>query len=141
MTNRDMTRGRVARLLECGIERLRFYEKAGLITSPQRAANGYRIYNPGQIDTLRLIVNLSNLGFPLDSIREILTLATGDRDKCRQVESIAEAHRRMVRSKIADLEAVDSILTAKIDACRKTRSGPCPIMTDFSHVKQSAADG
>ena len=49
---------------------IRFYEQKGFLT-PQRGENNYRIYSQEDVDTLRKIKLLRQLGLPLDTIRQV----------------------------------------------------------------------
>lgn len=49
---------------------IRFYEQEGFLT-PERGANNYRIYTQEDVDTLRKIKLLRQLGLPLDTIRQV----------------------------------------------------------------------
>lgn len=42
--NRDLTRGKLAKLSSVNAETIRYYEKNNLMPEPQRSAAGYRIY-------------------------------------------------------------------------------------------------
>lgn len=49
---------------------IRFYEQEGFLC-PQRGENNYRIYSQEDVDTLRKIKLLRQLGLPLDTIRQV----------------------------------------------------------------------
>lgn len=49
---------------------IRFYEQEGFLC-PQRRENNYRIYSQEDVDTLRKIKLLRQLGLPLDTIRQV----------------------------------------------------------------------
>ena len=61
---------------------IRFYEQEGFLT-PERGANNYRIYSEEDVETLRKIKLLRQLGLPLDTIKPVsythLTLPTTSR--------------------------------------------------------------
>ena len=45
----NITRAVLARRTGTNLSTIRYYEEIGLITLPQRAANGYRIYDSGHV--------------------------------------------------------------------------------------------
>ena len=49
---------------------IRFYEQEGFI-SPARGANNYRIYSQEDVETLRKLKLLRQLGLPLDTIKKV----------------------------------------------------------------------
>jgi len=48
---------------------IRFYERSGLLPSPERGSNGYRSYSEIDVQRVYVIRIAQSLGFPLDSIR------------------------------------------------------------------------
>lgn len=63
--------GELASLLGTTVKALRVYEKAGLLT-PERRDGGWRVYDPEQVERLRLILALKALGLPLREIRSAI---------------------------------------------------------------------
>ena len=49
---------------------IRFYEQEGFL-SPARGANNYRIYSEEDVETLRKLKLLRQLGLPLDTIKKV----------------------------------------------------------------------
>ena len=50
---------------------IRFYEQSGLLPSPQRSGNGYRVYSDSDVRRLRLVQLAQTLGFTLDTLRTV----------------------------------------------------------------------
>ena len=48
---------------------IRFYERSGLLPSPERGSNGYRSYAEIDVQRVYVIRIAQSLGFPLDGIR------------------------------------------------------------------------
>ncbi|SFE64242.1 putative AdoMet-dependent methyltransferase [Paenibacillus algorifonticola] len=61
-----------ARLLGTTPRTLRFYEEKGLVTPAKARENGYRLYSEADIERLRWIIALRELGMPLAAIGEVL---------------------------------------------------------------------
>ncbi|NJD29538.1 MAG: MerR family DNA-binding transcriptional regulator [Chloroflexi bacterium] len=66
--------GELARQVGTTSKAVRFYESAGLLPSPPRAANGYRTYTTADAERLRLLVGLRSLDLPLDRAGELAVL-------------------------------------------------------------------
>ena len=47
--------GELARMAGCQVVTIRYYEKEGLLPAPERSAGGYRDYDEGQAERLRVI--------------------------------------------------------------------------------------
>lgn len=126
-----LTIGALSRFSGVHTETIRYYEKIGLLPNPQRSPGGYRQYDPIHLATLTFIRRGRQLGFPLDTIRDLLRLNdTGA--CCEQVREVTVAHRSDVRRKIADLRRLDRALDDLIDACKPDRLSYCPILEALS---------
>ena len=97
-----LTIGKVAREAGVGVETIRFYEREGLLESPDRRPSGYRQYEPEAIARLRFIKQAQRLGFTLREIKELLALkldpdATRKQVKERAVAKIADIEQRTLQ--------------------------------------------
>ena len=73
------------------------------------------------------------LGFTLDQVRALLALSTKDgRDACCEVHDLAAAHLGEVRTKIADLRAMERILADAVRRCAAGELPGCPIIDALS---------
>lgn len=66
----------VAKMLHIKENAVRFYEKKGLIT-PVRDENTYRVYKDSDIQRLHTILLYRNMGFSIETIRELLHQSEG----------------------------------------------------------------
>ena len=114
----------------CHLETIRYYERVGLLPSPERTASGYRAYTPGDIDRLRFIARGRGLGFSLEEIRSLLKLSDSDeRLTCSEVDRVARAHLADVHARVADLRRMASELERVIDQCEGGHRGKCTILS------------
>lgn len=109
------------------IETIRYYERIGLLAKPGRTAGGHRSYAPEHVATLNFIRRARELGFPLETIRDLMRLNEGGAC-CEKARDVTIGHRADVRRKIADLRKLDRALSALIDECHPTQQPSCPIM-------------
>ena len=63
--------GEVARELGVSADTVRFYERSGFLSAPQREENGYRDYGPAEIERLRLLLDLRRLDLPLEEAAKL----------------------------------------------------------------------
>jgi MerR family mercuric resistance operon transcriptional regulator len=122
-----LTIGRLAEATGVHVETIRYYERIHMLASPARSAGGHRHYAREHVASLNFIRRGRELGFPLETIRDLLRLNAGGAC-CEQARSVTVAHRADVRRKLADLKRLDRALTALIDECEPTRWPQCPIM-------------
>jgi MerR family copper efflux transcriptional regulator len=119
--------GTLAKRAGVGIDTVRYYERAGLITPKARLASGYRRYTELELARLRFIRRAQALGFTLKEVRELLALSA-QRDVAR-VKRSAQTKLTDVEERIAALEKVRKGLTTLIAACPgHGRAADCPIL-------------
>jgi MerR family copper efflux transcriptional regulator len=119
--------GRLAKLAGVGIDTVRYYERAGLVSPSRRLASGYRRYTEHELTRLRFIRRAQALGFSLNEVRELLAI-TAQRDVAR-VKRSAQSKLVDVEQRIAALDKVRDALTKLIAACPgHGRTADCPIL-------------
>lgn len=123
-----LTIGRLAKLAGVHLETVRYYERIKLMPVPARTASGHRAYEDDHIRRLAFIRRARELGFGVEEIRTLLTLADPSRASCVEVKEIAEARLHEVRTKLADLGRLESILTNTILRCSGHRTPSCPVL-------------
>ena len=129
----DLTIAGLAREGGVGVETIRYYQRRGLLGTPERAVDGehagrIRRYGEADIARLRFIRSAQAAGFTLEQIAELLELdATRDRTRAR---ALAYERIAALDAKIAELEAARSSLRRLARACSAS-SGPCPIIETF----------
>src|SRR6516162_1396470 len=71
--------GELSRRTKCNIETIRYYERIALLPAPARRAGCYRVYGGDDVRRLTFIRRARQLGFTLEAVRALLTLADDDR--------------------------------------------------------------
>lgn len=110
------------------VETIRYYEKIGLLPAPARTAGNYRDYGSTELQRLSFIRRARNLGFSLDQVRELLTLADDRARDCATVDGIARDHLIAIERKIADLTALRRELRSVIKSCDGGAIANCRII-------------
>lgn len=107
---------------------IRWYEKVGLLTAPDRTGANYRLYDDDALRRLTFIRRARDLGFSLDEVRELLDLAGhGSRD-CAAVDEIAGRHLAQVKRKLADLARLSDRLSSLVASCAGGSVDDCRIL-------------
>ena len=107
--------GQVAEAAGVNRETLRYYERRGLLTSPDRSPGGHRLYDEHAVVTLRVIKAAQRLGFTLDEVADLIE-ASRPRGRDSGLQSRAARKLLEVDAKIADLQLIRANLVAAIDA-------------------------
>lgn len=122
------TIGKLADEAGVNVETVRYYQRRGLLTCPT-ASGGFRKYSDQDVARLRSIRRAKSLGFTLEEIRDLLSLAEGKREARKEVKALAVERAAAVRAKIDDLLRVEETLKNLIAKC--SGRGPvagCPIV-------------
>lgn len=119
--------GELSRRTGCNIETIRYYERIGLIPEPPRRGT-YRSYGEDDAARLGFVRRARELGFTLDQVRALLTLAQGDQHSCAEARDLADAHLHDVRARIADLARMERVLAASVRACDAGEDSGCPVI-------------
>lgn len=125
--------GELSRRTECNIETIRYYERVGLLPRPRRTGR-YRRYGSEDVSRLRFIRRARQLGFALEEVRALLRFAAaGDSHTRVEVRNLAAVHIAGIRAKIADLRAMEEVLSAAVCECDADRQRPqCPLIEALS---------
>jgi len=124
MNDKALLIGRLAKLSGVKPDTIRFYERSGLLSKPQRLASGYRIYDDAALKQLRFIRKAQSLGFSLDEIQRIMSLRGQGKETCRCVVAMAEATLTETQSKLEELRKFKDTLATNLTRWKRKRRGP-----------------
>jgi MerR family transcriptional regulator, mercuric resistance operon regulatory protein len=116
--------GELSRRTGCNIETIRYYERIGLLPTPARRGR-YRLYGTEDVGGLAFVRRARELGFTLDEVRTLLGLGAG---ACAEARSLAATHLSDVRARIADLQALESVLADTVRRCDAGGEAVCPLI-------------
>lgn len=110
--------GEVSRQLNLNPQTLYFYERIGLIPSPQRTAAGYRLYDQADLDRLTFITQAKALGLSLDDIKELLVLQDGQQLSCQEVHGRLLKKMQHIDETISKLQTLRIQLEPLLEQCQ-----------------------
>ena len=120
----------LARAGGVGVETVRYYQRRGLMPTPD-GGGGVRRYGAPEARRLRFIRSAQAAGFTLEQIGELLALDAGQ-DHAR-ARALAQARIAELDVRIAELEAARDALRRLAKQCGAARDGPCPILAAFDN--------
>jgi DNA-binding transcriptional MerR regulator len=128
----------LAELAEVPVSTLRYYERIGLLPSPDRLMNGYRVYDESAVEHLAFIARAKRMGVPLEQVSELIELwSTGgcrplqDRIRSFLAEKITEV--RDQRLELAEFERQLDGLLGRLDNSADA-SGLCDLDCACVHL-------
>ena len=120
--------GELATRSGVSIDTVRFYERRGVLPTPERKPSGYRIYNDSTVERIRLAKELQALGFTLDEVIDALhSFDTGD-SGCSQERWRLEKVLERIDDKVAELrrtrrEVLHVLADCSAGKCRFKNTG------------------
>jgi Cu(I)-responsive transcriptional regulator len=139
-TGPGFTIGRLARATGCKVQTIRFYEQIGLLPQPARSEGNQRLYTEADAERLCFVRHCRELGFSLDAIRELLSLADHPDRPCAIADRIAQTHLREVEQRMARLRALQTELRRMIAECRGGRIADCCIIEVLADHRHCLSD-
>ncbi|WP_095109142.1 Cd(II)/Pb(II)-responsive transcriptional regulator [Pseudomonas sp. Irchel 3E20] len=98
--------GELAKLTDCPVETIRYYEREGLLPPPARSEGNYRLYTQAHSERLTFIRNCRTLDMTLEEIRSLLVLRDSPQDQCENVNALVDEHILHVKARIDGLLAL-----------------------------------
>ena len=96
---------------------IRYYEKEGLLPLGARGENSYRLYSEHDVHQLRFIRLCRAMDMSLDEVRTLLALDWDSKTDCHAACDTLDAHLVHVRTRLAELQALEADLQALRSRC------------------------
>jgi len=119
---------------------IRHYEKIGLIPAPPRRNGTFRDYSPDDVHRLKFIANARDLGFPIEEIRELLSLWADRNRSSSDVKALALARASLLHGKALQLEQMRSTLLDLAEQCSGDSRPECPIINGIARDETRRQD-
>jgi DNA-binding transcriptional MerR regulator len=133
MSQATFSIGEIASRTGCKVQTIRWYEEIGLIPAPARTAGGHRSYRRGHLERLDFIRHARELGFPLDAVRSLLSLATAsDQGSCETAHQMAAEQLNRVERKLRRLEALRKELARMVKTGCRGSPAECRILATLA---------
>ena len=124
----NLSIGAFAELAGVNVETIRFYQRKGLLSQPDRPYGSIRRYGEPDVARVRFVKSAQSLGFSLDEVASLLALDDGTH--CDEARQAAEEKLADVRSKLADLHRIESVLATLVDDCCASHGTvSCPLIS------------
>ena len=122
------TIGRLAKEAGVNVEKIRFYERRGLLRQPRRPDSGWRVYDDSAVWVVHYIKLGRQLGFTLGELRKLMANVTAGRAFCASVQKAYENKIELMGEKIERQRTMRKELKKALLACvKRSAQGDCPI--------------
>ncbi|CAO3459570.1 MerR family transcriptional regulator [Azospirillum largimobile] len=128
--------GALAKRTGVKIPTIRYYESIGLLPEAPRTGSNRRTYDEASVRRLRFIRHARELGFEVEAIRQLLTLADDPGQPCREADVLARVHLAEIESRITRLEALRDEVRRMVEGCAQDQVRSChviEVLADHAH--------
>ncbi len=123
-----LTIGKLGDAAGVKVPTIRYYEQIGLLPEPDRSSGNQRLYARRTLDRLSFIRHARELGFPLEAIRDLLSLQDSPDQPCAAADTIAKAQLLAVRARLTRLKALETELERMIVQCAHGTIADCRVI-------------
>ena len=109
--------GEAARQSGVSPANIRYYEREGLLPPGARGDNSYRLYSAADVHRLRFVRLCRAMDMSLDEVRTLLALDWDSKTDCHAACDTLDAHLVHVRTRLAELQALEADLQALRSRC------------------------
>jgi DNA-binding transcriptional MerR regulator len=113
--------GALAAELEINAKTIRYYEEIGLLPTPERAENGYRLYGEADRQRLHFIAQAKTVGLTLEEIGQILALRHNGAQPCEHVLGLLDHKLEAVEEQLRTLSDFRAELLTLREEARQTQ--------------------
>lgn len=132
MTGEWRSIGALARETGVKVPTIRFYEQIGLLPPARRTEADWRVYGDDSRKQLDFIRHARDLGFPVEDIRALLSMAQHPEQPCADADTIARTQLAAVDRKIAQLESLREELRRMVASCDGGPAAECRVIEALS---------
>jgi len=122
--------GEFAKLADTNLRTLRYYEELKLVQPALRSEGGFRYYRPTDLNRVRMISDLQELGLQLDRISELLDTRRNGATRASWVKRVEQAlneQKQHLEERVKALgeqrKQIDKALS-KLESCRTCEHHP-----------------
>lgn len=112
---------------------IRYYEQVGMIEAAERSSGNQRRYTNTELERLTFIKHARDLGFSIESIRELLDLSAHPERPCENADHIAKQNLISVRERIAKLQKLETELERIAKGCHANNIENCYVIEALSN--------
>lgn len=132
--------GELARRTALSIDAIRFYERRKLLPPAFRTAGRFRLYTADDIERLRFLQRMQRLGFSLEEIKHLMAIRADKAHACAAVRQFLKTKLDGIRTKIEDLQQLETELKADLGKCNRAlkkecgKTCACPVLEEIEQM-------
>lgn len=120
--------GKLGQATGTKVPTIRYYEHIGLLPPPERSAGNQRLYGQAARERLAFIRHARELGFPLEAVRDLLSLQDRPDQLCTEADAIARAQLAAVDARLVRLRSLRAKLERMVAQCANGTIADCRVI-------------
>ena len=137
MSVTGLTISKLAKAADVNVETVRYYQRVGLITQPDKPEQGYRQYPVATVSRIRFIKRAQRLGFTLGEAEELIKLSDG---QCDGATELAKQKLIIINEHLTDLTAMkttlENLISSSHDNMASQKNQGCAIIEALTDEKK-----
>ena len=109
--------GELSKTTGCSIQTIRYYEKEGLLSTPERTEGNYRLYGERALKELEFIKHCRSLDIPLTDVKRLMELKNKPEESCASVNKLIAQKLALVNNRMRELKALKAELQQMASLC------------------------
>ena len=109
--------GELSKTTGCSIQTIRYYEKEGLLSTPERTEGNYRLYGERALKELEFIKHCRSLDIPLTDVKRLMVLKNKPEESCASVNKLIAQQLALVNNRMRELKALKAELQQMASLC------------------------
>lgn len=132
------TIGVLAKEVGVSVETIRYYQRRGIIVTPESVDGRYRHYSDEILAQLRYILIAKSLGMSLKDIEKLRSKIITRPTFCASVKETVSEKLESIDQEIAALESLKLSLQSFQDRCKRRDSTDCPLFEELTKLGLAA---
>ena len=109
--------GELSKTTGCSIQTIRYYEKEGLLSTPERTEGNYRLYGERALKELEFIKHCRSLDIPLTDVKRLMELKNKPEESCASVNKLIAQQLALVNNRMRELKVLQAELQQMASLC------------------------
>ncbi|SEL82637.1 Cd(II)/Pb(II)-responsive transcriptional regulator [Colwellia chukchiensis] len=109
--------GELSKTSGCSIQTIRYYEKEGLLSEPERTEGNFRLYDVTVLKQLEFVKHCRSLDISLIDIKRLIDLKNKPEESCSSVNALIAQQLALVNKRMKELKALKNELQQMASTC------------------------
>lgn len=109
--------GELSKTSGCSVQTIRYYEREGLLSDPERSEGNFRLYSDKALKELEFVKHSRNLDIPLNDIKRLIELKNKPEESCSSVNALIEHQLALVNKRMKELKSLKKELQQMASTC------------------------